>query len=414
MAAAISSSPSSRTSRGYSNNNNINLVLDTNATRTPEGAVGTLSSSSPTRPLRRLSRGSALVSAGVANDTLAQPPSQQRVSTSAAAAATAAATGASAQSQPLQQQQQQATLTRSRDVRRALAQLSLQASDLDAHVIALREDARQRIAHSRTSLSGLGGQVRLIADEARVLEDRLAKTGQTAERISESVRRLDREIERVQLARLWTEKVADLKASLQSMAAAMEQHDYAVAAQHCVRALAIDPSIVSSHFASIVVPSSDYPDPPPVMLQQLRLKLLAVFTERFEKATEARDTVEATHFFVMFPQVGWKKEGLAVYSRFARSIVRERGRAVTDSLGPRTNAPPTHHANLLTILFENLALLVDQHQPLVDRHYGPGNFARGVMPGLQEECDRLGKRVCETWSEERAVRRKVSELMLLK
>lgn len=69
-----------------------------------------------------------------------------------------------------------------------------------------------------------------------------------------------------------------------------------------------------------------------------------------------------------------------------------------------------HFAQLLTGLFEHLALLIDQHQPVVDRHYGPGNFARGVMQGLQEECDRLGGRVVENWSEERGVKRKVSRV----
>lgn len=67
-----------------------------------------------------------------------------------------------------------------------------------------------------------------------------------------------------------------------------------------------------------------------------------------------------------------------------------------------------HHATLLTQLFEHLALLIDQHQSLVDRHYGLGNFLEGVMPGLQEECDRLGGRVCDAWWEERNIHRRVS------
>lgn len=55
-----------------------------------------------------------------------------------------------------------------------------------------------------------------------------------------------------------------------------------------------------------------------------------------------------------------------------------------------------------------MALLVDRHQPLVDRHYGNGSFASRVMGGLQEECDRLGCKIVRTWKEERKLRRKVS------
>ncbi len=62
---------------------------------------------------------------------------------------------------------------------------------------------------------------------------------------------------------------------------------------------------------------------------------------------------------------------------------------------------------LLTRLFEHMALLIDRHQTLVDRFYGPGSFAHGVMTGLQDECDRLGSKILRTWKEERKLKRKV-------
>lgn len=299
-------------------------------------------------------------------------------------------------------------LTKPGEVRQALLQLSAQSKQLDGDLDGLLQSAQEHTSRSRKSLSGIGRQVSLITDEASVLERRLKETGVTAERISESVRRLDEESERVEKASLWTTRVADLKASLQSMAASIDQRDYAAATQHCVRALSIDDDILHSNFAATMVPTSDYPEPPPVMLLNLRKSLLHVFTERFETATGAKDTVAATKYFTMFPQVGWTAEGLAVYAKFARSMVRERGKAISENLGGGRGLVPLHHAALLTHLFENLANLIDQHQPLVDLHYGTGNFAEGVMPELQEECDRLGKRVCDTWYDERYVRRKVS------
>jgi hypothetical protein len=157
-----------------------------------------------------------------------------------------------------------------------------------------------------------------------------------------------------------------------------------------------------------VQPSAELPLAPPQTLLSLRESLLEVFSRRFRLATEAKDSAEATRYFKMFPLVGWRNEGLSVYSEFARAMVRERGRVIVDALVGGSSTSTHHHASLLTSLFEHLALLIDQHQPLVDRNYGPGGFALGVMPGLQEECDRLGRRVWDAWWDERLVPRKVS------
>lgn len=188
----------------------------------------------------------------------------------------------------------------------------------------------------------------------------------------------------------------------------MEQQDWDEATRHCIRAMSIDSEILHSNFAGAVVPTAEYPDPPPMTLLSLRQGLLDVFSRRFRAATEAKDTVEATRFFKMFPLIGWQAEGLGVYCEFAKIIVRERGRGITDALvGGANSTSAHHHSGLLTTLFEHLALLIDQHQPLVDRNYGPGNFLNGVMPGLQEECDRLGRRIWDAWWDERAVPHKL-------
>jgi uncharacterized protein YerC len=300
-------------------------------------------------------------------------------------------------------------LTTSHAIRQALKQFGSYSSRLDVHLNDLIKDSSEHITSSQDLICSLGQQVHLIEDEAKVLERRLKETGVTAERISESVRRLDIESERVEKARAWTEAVETLKASLQSLSSCIALQDYSAATQHCIRAMSIDEQILHSNFAATMVPSSDHPEPPPVQLESLRRTLLDVFTGKFEAAIDAKDTVEATTYFKMFPLVGWRNEGLKVYREFARAMVRERGRAITDGLVASQEAAALQHAALLTKLFEHLALLIDQHQPLVDRFYGAGDFAKGVMPGLQEECDRLGVRVCDAWYEERNVQRKIIE-----
>lgn len=301
-------------------------------------------------------------------------------------------------------------LTSRSAVVQALSDLSSYSSSLDDELVSLFEESEPVVNDARRSISALAPQVQLIQEEAGVLDRRLQSSASVAKRISERVRLLDEERKRIALATEWAVRVAELKSSLSLLAAAVEHRDWDMATMHCRRALAIDPAIRSSRFAAAVVPTADLPEPPESTLLELRKAMLTAFTDAFIRSTQNKDEQEASRFFKLFPQIGWKKEGLDVYSSFARSMVREKGRTISDSLGSGKAQHPTHFALLLTSLFEHLAMLIDMHQPVVDRHYGVGNFEQGVMHGLQEECDRLGHRIMDSWREERNVRRRLDEV----
>jgi len=52
-------------------------------------------------------------------------------------------------------------------------------------------------------------------------------------------------------------------------------------------------------------------------------------------------------------------------------------------------------------------MIVDQHQPVVEKYYGKGKMA-SVINCLLDECDRVVKSLIEGWEEERSMKRKVS------
>ena len=65
-----------------------------------------------------------------------------------------------------------------------------------------------------------------------------------------------------------------------------------------------------------------------------------------------------------------------------------------------------YYITMLTSLFEGVALIVDQHQPIVEKYYGRGKMIT-VVSKLLEECDRVVTKLTEGWEEERALKRKV-------
>lgn len=51
-------------------------------------------------------------------------------------------------------------------------------------------------------------------------------------------------------------------------------------------------------------------------------------------------------------------------------------------------------------------MIVDQHQPVVEKYYGPGKM-RSVVERLLQECDRVVKGIISAWEEERSMKRRV-------
>lgn len=57
-------------------------------------------------------------------------------------------------------------------------------------------------------------------------------------------------------------------------------------------------------------------------------------------------------------------------------------------------------------------MIVDQHQPVVEKYYGPGKMKR-VVRRLLEESDRVTKSLKDGWEEDRAMQRKVRGIAAL-
>lgn len=51
-------------------------------------------------------------------------------------------------------------------------------------------------------------------------------------------------------------------------------------------------------------------------------------------------------------------------------------------------------------------MIVDQHQPVVEKYYGRGKM-KSVVNRLLEECDRVTNTLKDGWEEDRSMQRKV-------
>uniref|UniRef100_A0A8H7Y2D9 Conserved oligomeric Golgi complex subunit 4 n=1 Tax=Psilocybe cubensis TaxID=181762 RepID=A0A8H7Y2D9_PSICU len=273
------------------------------------------------------------------------------------------------------------SLTNLTDILSCLSAFQSEEAELSSSLTQLLKD-KEPIISSLARLESLIPQLDELQVDAALLSDRVSNTAKTAERVGSRVRSLDEEMGRVREAGDRVGQVMELKASLLALQTSIESQDWESAARHCARAMALPLDVIAGPFAEIAVPTSESHLPPPQTLQAARETLLSVFREKFQEASRARDSNATSRFFKLFPAIGWEDEGLEAYASFVVELVR-----------------------LTTII----AMIVDQHQPVVEKYYGPGKM-QNVVRRLLEESDRVTKSLINGWEEDRSMQRKLTEV----
>lgn len=72
---------------------------------------------------------------------------------------------------------------------------------------------------------------------------------------------------------------------------------------------------------------------------------------------------------------------------------------------------PHHQTTSFATLLENIAIVINQHQPVVDKYYGKGKM-RMVLKYVLNECDKMVENLIQNWEQERNVKSKVSQISL--
>ncbi|KAH8891913.1 COG4-domain-containing protein [Thozetella sp. PMI_491] len=300
------------------------------------------------------------------------------------------------------------------DIRAALEALHTREATVVSRLESLRatqHDLSRSLARLDNLRAGLGAQV--IAARG-ISNNMLAGASETAAHLSSRVRALDLEKQRVEDTLRVVEQVAELKACVAGVVGSMgAPQDWEAAAGYIARAARVPEEIVRGGFAAAVVPTVEVPDPPWVTLETARESLCHLFLREFERAAAEGDGAKVTRFFKLFPLIGRGDVGLDVYGKYVCQGVAGTARAVlkegTATVGGQGRKDGFFYANALTKLFEHIAQIVENHGGLVERHYGTGKMVK-VIEKLQAEADVQGGIILDSWSDERGVDRKLTDV----
>lgn len=239
----------------------------------------------------------------------------------------------------------------------------------------------------------------------------LSSAAETAGRLSNRVKELDLEKDRVQQTLNVVEQVAELKACVHGVVGSMgAPQDWEAAAGYISRASKVPESVIRGGFAAFIVPSVEVPDTPWITLENSKESLCGLFLREFEKAAKDGDGAKVTRFFKLFPLIGRGDVGLDVYGRYVCQGVAGTARATLKEVpGVAGGKDGFFYANALTKLFEHIAQIVESHGGLVERHYGQGKMIK-VIERLQMEADIQGGIILDSWSDDRNVNRRLTDV----
>lgn len=275
-------------------------------------------------------------------------------------------------------------------------------------LLASKKDLLREIGKIDLLRAHLGSQA---SSTRGIASNVLSNAASSSRRISDAVKRLDVEQARVQSTLDVVEQVAELKACVSGVTGCMgAPQDWEMAAAYLNRASKVPKHVVNGDFAEEIVPTAEVPDPPNVTLDRAAEALRGLFLKEFDKAALEGNSGKVTRFFKLFPLIGKPEVGLDIYGQYVCQGVASRARAnLNAGTGGIQGKEDFFYANALTKLFEHIAQIVEHHGALVERHYGIGRMVK-VIERLQAEADVQGGILVDTWSDERNIDRKLTDI----
>ncbi|XP_031553701.1 conserved oligomeric Golgi complex subunit 4-like [Actinia tenebrosa] len=301
------------------------------------------------------------------------------------------------------------SLTKISEIEEAYGQIHLKEQQLNNELDSILED-QTRLDAKMNTLQNVVSSLGLVMRDANHLYSMISHTSNLAEKVSSKVRLLDLVKNRVQETMKQVDDILDLKACVNGVQNALDTENYEQAAAHIHRYLSLDENILRQ----LIGDSKEVSDLSGafVLLHEAEIKLKQVVNEKFDAAIKIGDRNAVERFFKIFPLLGQHQIGLEKYAKYLSAKIALLSQKNLEQ-AEETKSSDRHgnvvFANSLTMLFENIARIVEEHQPFVETFYGPGRMGTLLLE-LQTECDKQSTQILDMFEKHRGVREKLKSV----
>lgn len=301
----------------------------------------------------------------------------------------------------------------------------------EVHLIHETEELFKRQVDSMKSIDDLANYV---PDMSKIQVD-TKKLASLVDSSSGLVEDVCRKVRKIDLARARLEEclakvgdILDLKTCQEGVQQAMKANNYEEASIHIKRFLSIDQeqlrktiAIISGRNHELMPKKSNflvdidslqkmknsnqqtkedelildpaYVDLALAEIDEARGRLVMLCQENMNRAIKEGDSREIERYFKLFPILNQHSEGLQRYSSYLR------GRILNPLDDESFKNKRSNQADKLAALYESIAQIIESNHPLVETYYGPGHLM-AVIKVIQDECDRLSRRILEEFRNE--------------
>lgn len=233
----------------------------------------------------------------------------------------------------------------------------------------------------------------------------IASSNVTAKAINDDIVAIDNEDKLIKRTLQFVQGISVLKNNISVIHTAIESRDYQLAAR-CVHEIRQLPQeVLQSRFAKKVVPTSEIPEEPTVLLDKWCKELTEVYKESFLSAAKSQDIQQLTLIFKMFPLVGQNSLGLDLYSKYVCDIIAEQSRKLMTIETKKRGV----FAQSLLYLFKIVSTIINDHSKVIASCYGTSYMVH-VMEKVEKEADLQAGLVFDIFNEKRRIDRAVDEI----
>lgn len=203
----------------------------------------------------------------------------------------------------------------------------------------------------------------------------------------------------------------DLQVCSQGVIAAIKSEDFEKGAGHINRFLSMDEKLLQ-RTADDVSGSITSVNQAFNTLTEATTQLRHIINKKFDEAVAKDDLASVERFFKIFPLLGKHKEGIEKFAAYICSKLEKKSQKelrTSLDMAKAENRVAVAFADVLTLLFENFARVMEVNQPIIENYYGHG-YLIDLFRILQRECDKEVKKTIAEFHKNRQIQRHMQKI----
>lgn len=203
----------------------------------------------------------------------------------------------------------------------------------------------------------------------------------------------------------------DLQLCSQGVTTAIREEDFEKGAAHIHRFLSMDKNLLqrtADDVSGSITSVSQAVDTLELATKQMR----QIMIEKFDEAVKKDDLASVERFFKIFPLLGMYNDGIAKFSKYIcikLDLKSQKELRTSMDVAKADKRTAIAFADTLTLIFENIARVIEVNQPIIENYYGNGRLIQMFII-LQNECDQEIKKLIQEFRKHRQIQRRTTQI----